>query len=48
MCCFILMYDYIMLPGIKQNLLDMMLSYNPLWLRIGLEVRPVYQSPALL
>ena len=24
--------------GIKQKLLDMILSYNPLWLRIGLEV----------
>ena len=24
--------------GIKQKLLDMILSYNPLWLRVGLEV----------
>ena len=24
-------------PGIKQRLLDLFLSYNPLWLRIGLE-----------
>lgn len=23
--------------GIKQRILDMLLSYNPLWLRIGLE-----------
>ena len=25
--------------GIKQRILDLLLSYNPLWLRIGLEVR---------
>ena len=24
--------------GIKQYVVDMILSYNPLWLRIGLEV----------
>lgn len=25
--------------GAKQKILDMLLSYNPLWLRVGLEVR---------
>lgn len=25
--------------GLKQNILNWILSYNPLWLRIGLEVR---------
>ena len=25
--------------GIKRQVVDMLLSYNPLWLRIGLEVR---------
>jgi abnormal spindle-like microcephaly-associated protein len=25
------------IAGIKQKVLDMLLSYNPLWLRIGLE-----------
>lgn len=24
--------------GLKQKLLDMLLCYNPLWLRVGLEV----------
>lgn len=27
--------------GAKQKVLDMMLSYNPLWLRVGLEVSTV-------
>lgn len=27
------------LIGIKRQVVDMLLSYNPLWLRIGLEVR---------
>ena len=34
-------YLYIFLlffTGLKQKILDMLLSYNPLWLRIGLEV----------
>ena len=31
------------LIGIKRQVVDMLLSYNPLWLRIGLEVRQHYQ-----
>ena len=31
------------LIGIKRQVVDMLLSYNPLWLRIGLEVSQNYQ-----
>ena len=33
LCCFIL--------GIKETILNMLLSYNSLWLRIGIEVSGV-------
>ena len=34
----ILEQDFLLISGIKQQVIDMILSYNTLWLRIGLEV----------
>lgn len=36
--CMYFVYILFVSAGLKQSILDLLLSFNPLWLRIGLEV----------